>query len=88
MDVDSAVEISRQAVVVALMVGAPVMIAAVIVGLLISILQAVTQLQDQTLSFVPKIAVMLLTMLYVMPWAMSRMIEYTTDLFHSIPGSL
>lgn len=71
-----------------LVIGSPVMIMAVIVGLLISILQAVTQLQDQTLSFVPKIVAMLLTTLYVLPWVMNQMIEYSTNLIHNIPSLL
>ena len=55
MTIDQALELARSAVMLTLLIGAPVMLVAVIVGLLISILQAVTQLQDQTLSFVPKI---------------------------------
>ena len=86
MDVDQAIELSRAAVMLTLLIGAPVMIAAIVVGLLISIFQAVTQLQDQTLSFVPKIVAMLLTMLYVLPWAMSRMIEFATNLIRDIPS--
>ena len=71
-----------------LLVGAPVMLAAVVVGLAISILQAVTQVQDQTLSFVPKIVVMFLVLLYTLPWALTRMVEYSTELFHNMPGHL
>lgn len=88
MNVDQAVELARAAVMLTLVIGAPVMIMAVIVGLLISILQAVTQLQDQTLSFVPKIVAMLLTTLYVLPWVMNQMIEYSTNLIHNIPSLL
>ena len=73
MTVDQAAELSRTAVLLTLMLGAPVMMVAVAVGLLVSILQAVTQLQDQTLSFVPKILAMMLTLLYVLPWIMSRL---------------
>ncbi|MBW3543309.1 MAG: flagellar biosynthesis protein FliQ [Planctomycetes bacterium] len=88
MNLDHAVELGRNAVMLTLLVGAPVMLVAVAVGLVISILQAVTQLQDQTLSFVPKIVAMLLALLYVLPWAMSRMIEYSTELYRGIPGAL
>ncbi len=88
MNVDQAVELARAAVMLTLVIGAPVMIMAVIVGLIISILQAVTQLQDQTLSFVPKIVAMLLTTLYVLPWVMNQMIEYSTNLIHNIPTLL
>jgi flagellar biosynthetic protein FliQ len=59
VSVDQAVELSRAAILLTLMMGAPVLIMAVTVGLLISIMQAVTQIQDQTISFVPKIVAML-----------------------------
>ena len=72
----------------ALIVGAPVLLTAIIVGLAVSILQAVTQLQDQTLSFVPKIVAMFLALLYVLPWIINQLVEYSVTLFEGIPGSL
>ena len=86
MTVDQAIELIRGAILLTLMIGAPVMLIAVVVGLVISILQAVTQIQDQTISFVPKIAAMLLTILYIMPWVMNQMIEYSTNLILDIPS--
>ena len=62
------------------------MLMAILVGLVISILQAVTQLQDQTLSFVPKIIAMALAGLYVLPWMMHQLIEYTVGLFGNMPS--
>lgn len=88
MSIDQAVELGRAALTLTLVVASPVLLAAVAVGLLISILQAVTQLQDQTLSFVPKIVAMLLATLYVLPWAISRMVTYATELFQNIPSNL
>ncbi|MBA3313076.1 MAG: flagellar biosynthetic protein FliQ [Planctomycetaceae bacterium] len=87
MSVDVAIDLCRSATVVSLMIAAPVLACAVIVGLVISILQAVTQLQDQTLSFVPKIIAMGAVMVYVLPWAISRMTAYSIDLFKSVPMS-
>ena len=87
MSVDQAAELGRQAIVLTLLIGSPVMLTAVVVGLTISILQAVTQIQDQTISFVPKIIAMLLIMLYAMPWIMSQMIEYSTNLVNAIPSA-
>lgn len=84
MSIDQAVELGRDAVLMTLLIGAPVMAVAIVVGLAISILQAVTQLQDQTLSFVPKICAMMLTLLYVLPWLLGRMMEYSTGLIGSI----
>ncbi len=86
MTVDQAIELIRGAILLTLMIGAPVMLIAVVVGLVISILQAVTQIQDQTISFVPKIAAMLLTILYILPWVMNQMIEYSTNLILDIPS--
>ena len=88
MTVDQAAELGRAALMMTLLIGAPVLLAAIVVGLVISILQAVTQIQDQTISFVPKIVAMLLTLLIVLPWAMTRMIEYSTNLIREIPSGL
>lgn len=88
MSIDQAVELGRAAVILALLISAPVLLAAAFVGLVTSALQAVTQLHDQTLSFVPKIVAMLLALVWVFPWALQRMVEYSVDLYRSIPSSL
>ena len=88
MNIDQAAELGRAAIMLTLLLGAPVMLVAVVVGLLISILQAVTQLQDQTLSFVPKIVAMFLTLLYVLPWIIAQLIEYASNLIRGIPSGL
>ncbi|HEV8001653.1 MAG TPA: flagellar biosynthesis protein FliQ [Planctomycetaceae bacterium] len=88
MTVEQATELTRNAVVLVLMLGAPIMLMAILVGLAISILQAVTQLQDQTLSFVPKIIAMALAGLVLLPWMMHRMVEYATEIFNNIPSQL
>ena len=88
MNVDQAVDLGRDAIMITLLVGAPVMIVAAAVGLLISIFQAVTQIQDQTISFAPKIVCMMLVMLYILPWAMGQVLEYATDLVRDIPSTL
>ncbi len=86
MDVDQAVELSRVAVMVTLLLSVPIMAVATLSGLLISIAQAVTQIQDQTLSFVPKIILMLITALLLLPWSISVTVEYSEDLYNDIPG--
>lgn len=88
MSPDQAVELCREAVILTLLVGAPVMLVSVVIGLVISLFQAVTQLQEQTLSFVPKILAMMLTVLYILPWLIGRMVDYTQDLYHNIPMNL
>jgi flagellar biosynthetic protein FliQ len=87
MSLETAVELVRSATYMALMVGAPVLIVSILVGLAISVLQAVTQIQEQTLNFVPKIVLMSLTMLLVLPWAIQRVVEYATALIHDIPST-
>jgi len=87
MDLETAVELVRNATYLALLVGAPVLIVSIVVGLAISVLQAVTQIQEQTLNLVPKIVLMSLTMLLVLPWALQRVVEYATALIHDIPST-
>jgi flagellar biosynthesis protein FliQ len=88
MDLDGAIELVREATYVSLLVGAPVLIVSMVVGLAISILQAVTQIQEQTLNLVPKILLMTVTMLIVLPWVIQRIMDYATTLFHEIPSTI
>lgn len=88
MDLDTAIDLVRNATFLALMIGAPILIVSMVVGLAISILQAVTQIQEQTLNMVPKIVLMTVTMLVVLPWAIQRIMEYTTALFLDIPSTI
>jgi flagellar biosynthetic protein FliQ len=88
MTIDQVTEICRSAVLLALMISAPILTIAVLVGLGISIIQAVTQIQDQTVSIIPKIVIMLLTLVYVSPWILTQMVEYSTRVFTEIPNTL
>jgi flagellar biosynthesis protein FliQ len=76
--------IGNQAIMVALEIGAPVMLLALGVGLVISILQALTQIQEMTLTFVPKILVIFVSLLVLMPFMLSTLIEFTQSLFARI----
>ena len=78
-------EIGRQALEVTLMISAPLLITALVVGLIISIFQAATQLNESTLQFVPKLVVMFLVLLLAGPWMLQYMIDYIQRLFESIP---
>ena len=80
------VEIGRQAVEVTLLVSAPLFIAALITGLLVSIFQAATQINESTLSFVPKLIVLFVTMIIAGPWMITIMTEYMQRLYGSIPS--
>ena len=69
-----------------MIVASPVLVAALIVGLVIGLFQAMTQIQEQSLVFVPKIVVMLLVLSISLPWLISRMVQYTSTLIGGIPG--
>ena len=88
MDPQQAVDLGRQALMMSMVVGAPLLVAGVVVGLVIGLLQALTQIQEQTVAFVPKLVVMLLVLALCMPWLMQKMIDYTHDLITNIPHTL
>jgi flagellar biosynthetic protein FliQ len=85
MENEFAIEVINQAIKVTLMLSAPMLIGALLVGVLVSIFQAVTQINEQTLSFIPKILVIIATLVIFSPWMMETMVTYTRDLFLSIP---
>ena len=76
-----ATDILREALMVTLVIVAPILGIGMIVGLTISLVQAVTQIQEPTLSFVPKIFAMALALIFIMPWMFQRLLEYTHHLF-------
>lgn len=78
-------EIGRQAIEVTLMISAPMLLTALVVGLIISIFQAATQLNESTLQFVPKLVAMLLVLLLAGPWMLQYLIDYIQRLLGSIP---
>lgn len=88
MTADQATELCRAALQLALIISLPILATAMLVGLLISVLQAVTQLQEQTLSFVPKLVAMALVLLFTLPWMLGMLSEYSITLFENIPRSL
>ena len=67
-------------------VAAPMLLTALLVGFLISLFQAATQIQEQTLSFVPKLVAVAVTFLVALPWIMQLLVQYTTELFRSLPN--
>lgn len=77
----SAVELVREALLITLKIALPILIAGLVVGLAISLLQSVTSIQEQSLSFVPKIVVMILAAAVLIPWVAQRLIEYAAALF-------
>ena len=85
MDFGAALDIGRSAFFMALSTSAPILAIGLLVGLTISIVQSVTQLQEQTLTFVPKIAAMVVAAAYFIPWIANRMLSYTQEMFGTPP---
>lgn len=86
MTPETVMNIGRQAVEVTILVSSPVLLVALVVGLLISIFQAATSLNETTLSFVPKIIAMFLTLIFAGPWMLQVMTDYIQRLYSSIPS--
>lgn len=80
------VEIGRGALEVMLLVSLPMFVAALATGLIISIFQAATQINEMTLSFVPKLVAIFVTLIVAGPWMLTLMTDYMRRLFESIPG--
>lgn len=78
-------EIGRQAIEVTLVLAAPMLITALVVGLIISIFQAATQINESTLQFVPKLVAMFIVMILFGPWMLQYVMDYIQRLFSSIP---
>jgi flagellar biosynthetic protein FliQ len=86
MTIDQTVDIAREAITVALMIAGPILVAAIVMSLLVSLAQALTSIQDQTISIVPRLIVVTLTFLFTLPWILQRMTEYSRDVILRIAG--
>ena len=76
---------ARQAIELTLMVSLPMLGVGLAVGLIVSIIQAATQIQEMTLTFIPKILSMFIALLIAFPWIMNKLITFTTEVFMNIP---
>jgi len=85
MDASEAFDLLRQAVMLLLLLAAPVLLTGLIVALIVSLLQAVTQIQDLTLSFVPKIVAVLVAVAIFAPWILTRLVEFSREMFGEVP---
>lgn len=85
MTPDTIIGLMAETIKVTLLVAAPMLIVGLVVGVLISLFQAVTQIQEMTLVFVPKIVAVLITMIAALPWMMGLMLNFTHQLFANIP---
>ena len=86
MDSTEVIEIARETIVVALKVGAPVLLLALAVGLVIALFQALTQMQEMTLSFVPKIVTIFASLFVLLPFMLSTLMTFTQGLMDRIVG--
>ena len=80
-----ALEVGRNAMMMTIMLAAPMMVAALIVGLIISVFQALTQINEQTLTFVPKILAVFAALLLTGPWLMQSLVGYAANMFTMLP---
>ena len=88
MTPSDAIDLGRQALVMMMLLSAPVLVAGLVVGLLIGLVQALTQIQEQSVAFVPKLVAMVVTLSLALPWLVSRMVEYSRALWENIPDQL
>ena len=85
MNPDLVVQVAKECIEITLYVSLPIMGVGLVVGLIVSLFQAVTQIHEMTLVFVPKIIAVLLCLLFLLPWMMEKMILYTEQLIISLP---
>jgi flagellar biosynthetic protein FliQ len=85
MSTTLAVELIRQALTVALLVAAPLLITSLAVGILVSLIQAVTQIQEQTLTFIPKLVAMAAVFVILLPWSLAQLVQYLVGVLQSFP---
>jgi flagellar biosynthetic protein FliQ len=85
MNPDLVVDIAKDAIEITLYLSLPILGIGLIVGLLVSLFQAVTQIQEATLTFVPKIIATFISLLFLLPWMMDKMMSYTEQMIVNIP---
>jgi flagellar biosynthetic protein FliQ len=85
MTTDLIVGIMAETIKVTLLISAPALLVGLVVGVAVSLFQAVTQIQEMTLVFVPKIVAVMITLVIVLPWMINLLVAYTHNLFTNIP---
>ena len=81
MTPDDVIAVGRQALEMTMLLSAPVLLGSLVIGVLISVFQAVTQIQEQTLSFIPKMLAVAATVFLTLPWILSVLVDYTREVF-------
>lgn len=85
MTPEKVMDIGRQAIEMTLIISGPLLLAALVIGLIVSIFQAATQINEQTLSFIPKLVGMFIVLILAGPWMLQMMVDYIRRLFETIP---
>ncbi len=88
MTPQSAIDLGRDAIMVTLLISSPILLAGMVVALVIGLLQALTQIQEQTIAFVPKLVAMVLALSLSLPWLMAQMLDYFRTLIEQAGQSL
>jgi flagellar biosynthetic protein FliQ len=83
---DTVVNLATQMMTLAMKVAGPLLLVGLVIGLLVSIFQSVTQISEQSLSFIPKIIAVAVVIVVLGPWMLNQLINYTQDLYSSIPA--
>ena len=86
MDQDTVVSLATQAMMLSLKIAGPILVLGLIIGLLVSIFQAVTSIQEQSLSFIPKIVGVAVLIVFLGPWMLDQLVTYAQNLYMSIPS--
>ena len=81
-------DLARRSILVALQLSLPILVLSLVVGVIVSLFQAVTQIQEQTLTFVPKIIVLVLALVVLGPWMLHTIVAFTSGLFLSLPTTI
>lgn len=80
------ISFARQSIELTLLISMPMLLVGLVVGLVVSVFQAATQLQEMTLTFIPKIVSIFLALLFAFPWIMDKIINYTREIFLNFPN--
>jgi len=88
MSGDMAIQVGRDALYMVMLISAPMLILGLLVGVMVSIFQATTQIQEQTLVFIPKIIAIFVAIVVFGPWMLSLMVDYTREIFISLPNMI
>lgn len=84
MDAGTVIDLGREAMIITLLISGPMLVAGLFIGLIVGVFQAVTQIHEMTLTFIPKILVMVAVFIALFPWMLIKMVEYTSSMLQLI----